>query len=112
MGTGELQEEIKRLLGKLKWSQKRLGREFYYAKHDDDDSIEISRYEEKAKKDLSRKSTRPELLQSYLNLIVQHNEFERLDIIVPVYQQSGCLSEGMECGMVKISKIISELASE
>lgn len=29
---------------------KRLGREFYYAKHDDDDSVEISRYEEKAKK--------------------------------------------------------------
>lgn len=113
MGTGELQEEIKRLLGKLKWSQKRLGREFYWAKHDDeDDPDEISRYEEKAKKDLSRKSTRPELLQSYLDLIVQHNEFEKLDIIVPVYQKSGCLSEGMECGMVKISKIISELASE
>lgn len=112
MGTGELQEEIKRLLGNLKWSQKRLGREFYYLKHDDDDSAEISRYEERVKKDLSRKSTSPKVLQSYLDLIVQHNEFEKLDIIVPIYQQSGCLSEGMERGMVKISKIISELASE
>jgi hypothetical protein len=112
MGTAELQEEVKRLLGKLKWSQKRLGREFYYAKHDDDDSVEISRYEEKAKKDLSRQSTRPEVLQSYLDLIVQHNEFKKLDIIVPIYRKSDVLSEDMERGMVKISKLISELASE
>jgi hypothetical protein len=112
MGTEELQKEIKRLLGKLKWSQKRLGREFYYLKHDDDDPVEISRYEEKAKKDLLRKSTSPNVLQSYLDLIVQHNEFKKLDIIIPIYQQSGFLSEGIERGMVKISKIISELSSE
>lgn len=112
MGTEELQGEIKRLLGKLRWSQKRLGREFYYAKYDDDDSVEISRYEEKVKKDLSRQSTRPEVLQSYLDIIMQHNEFKKLDIIVPIYRRSYVLSEGMERGMVKISKLISELASE
>lgn len=110
MGTAELQEEIKSLLGKLKWSQKRLGRELYYAKYDDDDAVEISRSEEKAKKDLSRKSTKPEVLQSYLDVIVQHNEFKKLDIVVPVYQKSGALSEDVERGMLQISKVISELA--
>lgn len=52
------------------------------------------------------------MLQSYLDLIVQHNEFKKLDIIVPIYRRSDVLSEGMERGMVKISKLISELASE
>ncbi|WP_462166404.1 hypothetical protein [Pseudoalteromonas sp. GB43] len=55
MGTTELQEEIKSLLGRLKWSQKRLGRELYYAKYDDDDVVEVSRHEEKVKKESNKK---------------------------------------------------------
>ncbi|MBK1874465.1 hypothetical protein FE848_14665 [Marinobacter sp. 1-3A] len=112
MGTAELQEEIKKMLGKLKWSQKRLGRELYYVKHDDDDALEISRYEEKAKKDLVRKSTKPEVLQSYLDIIVKHDEFQKLDLIIPAYQKFGVLSDNMESGMYSISKLVSKLASE
>jgi hypothetical protein len=111
MGTKELQKEIKIMLGKLKWSQKKLGREFYYAKHEfEDDLTEINRYEEKAKKDLSRNTTKPEILQSYLNLISQHNEFKGLDIIIPPYTKSGALSDEMERGMQRISKLITNLA--
>lgn len=112
MGTAELQEESKKLLGKLKWSQKRLGRELYYVKHNDDDAVEISRYEEKVKKDLVRKSTKPEVLQTYLNIIIKHDEFQKLDIIVPTYQRIGVLSDNMESGMYSISKLVSKLTSE
>ncbi|WP_019601170.1 hypothetical protein [Teredinibacter turnerae] len=112
MGTAELQEEIKKLLSKLKWSQKRLGRELYYVKHNDDDAVEISRYEEKAKKDLVRKSTKPEVLQTYLDIIIKHDEFQKLDIIVPAYQRIGVLSDNMESGMYRISKLVSKLTSE
>ncbi|MFL0806094.1 MAG: hypothetical protein K6L60_02265 [Oceanobacter sp.] len=111
MGTQELQEKIKKLLGRLKWSQKRLGRELYYAKYDDDDAVEISRYEEKAKKDLVRKSTKPEMLQSYLDIIIKHDEFQKLDLIIPTYQKNGVLSDNMESGMCSISKLVSKLAS-
>lgn len=112
MGTMELQEEIKRLLGKLKWSQKRLGRELYYAKYDDDDVVEISRHEEKVKKDLIRKSTKTEVLQSYMDIIVNHDEFQKLDLMVPKYQKTGVLSEHMESGMNNISRLVGNLISK
>lgn len=112
MGTTELQKKIKSLLGKLKWSQKRLGREFYYAKYDDDDAVEINRYEEKVKKDLIRKSTSPEVLQSYLDIIVRHDEFQKLDIMIPTYHRTGVLSDPMENGMKNISKLIGNLTSK
>ena len=109
MGTTELQEQIKRLLGKLKWSQKRLGRELYYAKYDDDDVTEINRHEEKAKKDLTRKSTRTEVLQTYMDIIENHNEFQKLNILIPTYQKTGVLSERIESGMNNISKLVGDL---
>ena len=112
MGTVELQNEIKSILAKLKWSQKRLGREFYIAKHDYDDDVEIKRYEEKVKKDLSRERIKPELLFSYLDVISQHNEFKNLDVIIPQYRKSNVLSDTMEVGMNDISKLISKLTCE
>ncbi len=112
MGTIELQNEIKNIIAKLKWSQKRLGREFYIAQHDyDDDDDEIRRYEEKVKKDLSRKTTKPELLIRYLEIISQHNEFKNMDIIIPSYLKSGSLSDTIELGLHDISKIIGDLAA-
>ncbi|MBE0420202.1 hypothetical protein ACTXIM_15970 [Pseudoalteromonas nigrifaciens] len=112
MGTVELQNEIKHILAKLKWSQKRLGREFYIAKHDYDDDDEIRQYEEKVKKDLMRKTTKPELLNSYLEVISQHNEFQSLNIVIPSYCKSGILSDEMELGMSNISKLISKIVPE
>ncbi|OPX56543.1 hypothetical protein SAMN02745127_01817 [Oceanospirillum multiglobuliferum] len=113
MGTTETQVEIKRLLGKLKWSQKRLGREFYYAKHEyENDPNEIIRYEEKVKKDLSRESTKLEVLQSYLDIIAQHNEFQKLDLVIPIYKRSSILSEEMEMGMADISELINKMTSD
>ena len=112
MGTAELQKEIKSLLGKLNWSQKRLGRELYTAKSDYDDDDEIRRHEENVKKHLSRSSVDPELLQCYLDVISQHSEFKNLDIIIPQYQKSPILSETMEQGMNDISKLISKMACE
>jgi hypothetical protein len=112
MGTIELQNEIKSILAKLKWSQKRLGREFYIAKHDYDNDDEIRQYEEKVRKDLSRKTTKPELLASYLKVISQHKEFENLNIVIPSYYKSGVLSDAMELGMSNVSKLISKLSCE
>ena len=109
MGTLELQNEIKSILAKLRWSQKRLGREYYIAKHDYDDDVEIKRSEEKVKKDLSREQIKPELLFSYLDVISQHNEFKNLDIIIPQYRKNNVLSETVEVGMNNISKLILSL---
>lgn len=112
MGTAELQKEIKRLLGKLNWSQKRLGRELYYFKYEDDDEKEKQRYEENVKKHLSRESTKIEVLQNYIDLIAQHEESKKLDIIFPRYIRTSVLSARMEDGMKDISKLIGKLISE
>lgn len=112
MGTIELQQEIKALLAKLNWSQKRLAREVYFAKYDDEDDAEINRFEEKLKKDLSRKTTKSELLESYLTVITQHRDFEKLDLIMPSYHPSDVLSREMQKEMYGISKQINQLLDE
>jgi len=45
MNTLELQNEIKKIIGELGWSQKRLGREIYIATFDDDNDDEIKKFE-------------------------------------------------------------------
>ncbi|MFI3245492.1 MAG: hypothetical protein R3Y10_03230 [Ferrimonas sp.] len=109
MGTKELQTEIKNLLDRLNWSQKRLARVIYTVTHEIDDEDEIRRFEEKVKKALVRPTTKPELLLGYLEVISQHCEFKSLDIVVPVYQKSGVLSERMEKGILSISKLATKL---
>lgn len=112
MGTIELQKEIKIILAKLDWSQKRLGREVYMAKFDHDNDDEIRQYEEKIKKDLSRPTTKPELLNSYLDIISQHRDFEKLDVVLPTYYKSDILEGPVEKGLGDISKMVSQLVEE
>lgn len=109
MDTLELQKEIKKIIGRLGWSQKRLGREVYTATFDDDDFEEITKYEERLKKDLSRKTTNPDRLRKYLEIISQHREFEKLDIVSPIYLSNNVLSETMQKGMMDISKEIDKM---
>ncbi|TEW52651.1 hypothetical protein [Psychromonas algicola] len=106
MNTLELQNEIKKIIGELGWSQKRLGREIYIATFDDDNDDEIKKFEEKIKKDLSRKTIAPQKLKGYLEIISRHHEFEKLDIILPIYKKSHVLSNTIQTGMMKISKEI------
>ena len=101
--TKELQADIKSLIKKLKWSRKTLACEIFY------DSTDLARFEESLKKSLTRETTKPELLQRYLNIISQHRDFKKLKTIVPQYHQSGTLSKGMEIGMKNISKLISNM---
>lgn len=112
MDTLALQKEIKKIIGELGWSQKKLGREVYYGTFDDydyDDEKEISRFEEKAKKDLNRPTTKIERLNEYLKIISHHREFKKLDIVLPVYRSNSELSEAMQKGMMDISEEIDQM---
>ena len=107
--TKELQADIKSLIKKLKWSRKTLACEIFYELNENGDSTDLARFEESLKKSLTRETTKPELLQRYLNIISQHRDFKKLKTIVPQYHQSGTLSKGMEIGMKNISKLISNM---
>ncbi|WP_462166403.1 hypothetical protein [Pseudoalteromonas sp. GB43] len=47
-----------------------------------------------------------------MDIIVNHDEFQKLDIMVPTYQKTGVLSERMESGMNNISRLVGDLISK
>lgn len=107
MTTDQLQNEINSIIKKLGWSKKRLAREVYVATFDDDDEIEIKRLEERLKKELSRLSTKPERLEEYLQIISRHREFEKLDLVLPIFIKSKYINDNVRSGMETISKTIT-----
>ncbi len=112
MGTNEtkdLQNEIKKNLAQLSWSQKRFARELYTDRFDVDHDDELISFQEKIKKDLSRPTIKPALLKTYLDFITQHDDFKKQDLIYRPYQPSSELSECMTKGMAKISNDIEKL---
>ncbi len=112
MNTKDLQIEIKSMIRKLKWTQKRLAREIYTETHEYDNDIEIGRFEESLKKDLSRDSTKPERLMEYMKIISRHDDFKKLDLIIPVYVSTETLSPLMKDEMKRISSYINSLLDE
>lgn len=112
MNTKELQSEIKSMIGKLKWTQKRLAREIYIETHEYDNDIEIVRFEESLKKDLYRDSTKPERLMEYIKIISRHEDFKKLEVVVPVYVSTETLSPLMKDGMKNISSSINLFLEE
>lgn len=103
MTTEQLQNEINQIIKRLGWSKNRLAREIYVATYDDDDCVEIKRFEERLKKELVRSSTKPERLREYLQIIFRHRESEKLDLVLPAFVKSKYLSDNVVSGMEKIS---------
>lgn len=111
----DLQKEIKGYLKRMKWSQMRLGRELYYEQHQfesDEEELEANRFGEKAKKDLSRKTTEIEVLEVYKNLIFQHKEFAKLGLAVTSQHQSNDLSSSLNEALYGISSQLCTDISE
>jgi len=90
------------------WSQNRLAREIYVATYEYDDDDEINKFEERLKKELSRKTTKSERLLQYLSIITRHNEFKNLDVIAPSYIKGKSLSDKLSNGLKALSRKISK----
>lgn len=108
--TQELQAIIKELCARAGWSQKRLAREIYITlqEYDDEDDIEINRFEEKLKKALSRPTTNPEQLQRYLDVMRDMNAIKKADLIVPQYHSTNVLDPELEKAMLEVSKQLTK----
>lgn len=76
--TVELQKQLKDLLAEIGWSKRKLAEEIVNdaarSGKPEDANREPNQEYEKIKKMLSRKTTKPETLQQYINFIVQHRE--------------------------------------
>lgn len=112
METEKLQKEIKNCIAKLGWSQKSLARAIFMEKNDTDNNLEITRFEERVKKDLSRKTTKPKRLSYYLDFITTHPDFKKIDIVIPQYHSLGILGDDMENEMKNISEKLSQMVAE
>ncbi|MAJ68054.1 MAG: hypothetical protein CL584_00160 [Alteromonadaceae bacterium] len=96
--TLQLQGEIKRLIQQLGKSQNEAARFIYTETYEFDDDDEIKRFEGRFKKQLQRKTTKPEFLQGYLNILTSW------------YESKGCNKK--QLGAIKPKKISAFIAAE
>lgn len=110
--TAQIQDQIKKVIAELGWSQNHLARIIYTETHEIDDEQEIGRFQEKMKKDLKRPTTKPETLHTYLSIILNHPESIKLDVSLGKYLPSGYLQDCLITEMRKISKELDGLSAE
>lgn len=108
--TEELQSQINSLIHKLGWRTPKLAAVIYVAINDDevsDEESEIKAFREKLKGHLKRKTTPPELLNNYLNIIRSHPEYQKSNVISARYVPSDNISETLRSELKSISKSIT-----
>ena len=108
--TQRLQQLIKGLIKRLGWSQKRFARELQAMDEDGDWATQrdVSQYEERVKKHLSRPTVSPELLERYLQQLQAHEEFAKLDVLVPYFVAEQDFSVEFVRGMREISTMLDQ----
>jgi hypothetical protein len=102
------QQELKEWLKKLGLSQNVFAERVFYEINESDNAIEIKQFVERFKKALNRESTDVGLIESYLKILYQQNEFLKLGLVVhkPYYEDE--FSEIFNKRMKKISKNITD----
>ncbi|MGH1450918.1 MAG: hypothetical protein ACRBBM_16050 [Pseudomonadaceae bacterium] len=107
--TAELQTQIKDLLDGLGWSRKRFAREIHEVECSPADTeSEIASFEERIKKQLIRKTTKPAVLRRYLEILGCHEDFAELGMVVPRFYKPAAISQELFEGMKMISKRLDE----
>jgi hypothetical protein len=111
MSTKELQDDIKTLINRLGWSQNKLAEVIYTYQNDDHEYCDqkLKLFKDSLKKELSRSSTKAERLQTYLDIIAQDRDFQKLSIVIPPQHASSQLDKTMQEGMLKISKKLTNI---
>jgi hypothetical protein len=112
--TQRFQSEIKNLIKKLGWSERKFADEMYMLKLPDgrdDDEDEMDRFYESFKKQLNRSTTPSETLSEYLRLISQHEEVKKAKIVIPCFYNEDALRKyKIDCDfMLEISKTATKL---
>jgi len=113
--TEELQDQIRSLISELNWKTPKLAEVLYIALNDDevsDEENEIKLFYEKLKGHLKRKTTPPQLLNSYLNIITSHPEYIKSSVVSARYIPSDSISETLRSGLKSISKSIAQSIDE
>ena len=110
MGTEVKQKQIKALLQKLNLSINNFAGLVYEARYDDNDEEAEQKLAEKIKKQLQRKTTKEEVLDSYLGILADLPSYQalNLDNVRSQYVSHSCLNDDVTMSLAELS---SELDS-
>ena len=106
------QNELKQGIKKIKWSQKKFARMHYCETHDTDNETEIENYCESFKKQLRRKTTDIERIETYLRFLYQTDEYRKSQTIRPLNTSSHMFEPTFNERMKRLSKSIDNQLRE
>lgn len=98
------QKELKTWLKKIGLSQNEFAGLFYDEHHENCIEDDVERFKEKFKKQLSRESTKVELLESYLDYLFSTEKFKEAGFFRPQCASAGILDPEIEKLMKNVSK--------
>ena len=102
------QQELKSWLKKLGLSQPVFAERVFYHINDSDNEEEIKQFIERFKKAINRSSTDVKLIESYLDILFEQNEFLKLGLEKPQFYYENDFDDNFNKKMRKISQSISE----
>ena len=102
------QRELKEWLKKLGLSQNVFAERVFYNINESDNKEEIQQFIERFKKAINRDSTDIGLIESYLKILYEQNEFLKLGLVVHESYCEDEFSETFNKRMQKISKNITD----
>jgi len=102
------QQELKDWLKKLGLSQNVFAERVFYEINESDNEQEIQQFIERFKKAINRESTNIGLIESYLKILYQQNEFLKLGLVVHEPYCEDEFSDAFNKRMKKLSEKITD----
>ena len=102
------QQELKDWLKKLGLSQNVFAQRVFYAMNESDNEEEIKQFTERFKKAINRDSTEIGLIERYLKILYQQNEFLKLGLVVHEPYCDDEFFDSFNKRMKKISRNITD----
>ena len=108
----EQQKLLKDWLKKLGLTQPIFAERVFYYINDSDNEEEIKQFIERFKKAINRNSTDIKLIESYLDILFEQNEFLKLGLVKPQFHYKNDFDDKFNKKMKEISRTISERLEE
>jgi len=108
----EKQQNLKDWLKKLGLSQNIFAERVFYYMNESDNEEEMKQFIERFKKAINRDSTDIKLIESYLDILFEQNEFLKLGLVKPKFHYENDFDDIFNHRMKNISKSISEKLEE
>ncbi len=101
------QKELKDLIKKIGFTQNKFA-QYFYNETESENEVETKQFQEKFKKQLHRKTTDIEIIDTYLKFLVELPAFAKLNDIKPNYIANNNFSDIFNKRMKKISESITK----